>query len=195
MKQTTLIFILCTALVIIAGVFFATFFFRSASTTGGLSDVTNGFFMSPVVGGRPIINPGVSGTPSKPPENTIVVATREGTLSVRDFTKDDGVWTSADQTYMVVKGTESATSSAENVKYEIVFFPTDKSFVVTLLAEPLGDIRREVVNELLTKLGLSFENLCALAMDVSVPRGVNDFYLGQSLGLSGCPGAVSLPGD
>ncbi len=154
---------------------------------------------SPFEGG-PIINFPQGGGPTTgvepaPETMTFPVKSVSGTLLVRDFMSDDGVWTSADGTYVVIEGTESATGTTDGVPYEIVYFPEDKGLLVSILAEPIGEVRRDATYALLTKLGIDLPELCTLVAQVTVPRGINDFYLGMNLGFPGCPGATEFPGD
>ncbi len=137
-----------------------------------------------------------SSAPGQPAtEKTLPVKSVSGTMLVRDFMSDPGVWLSADETYVVVHGSPSATSTQEGVPYEIVYFPEDKGIIVSLLEEPLGEVRRDATDKLSAKLGISNAEICFLVAQVTVPRGVNDFYLGTNLGFPGCPGATKFPGD
>jgi hypothetical protein len=77
--------------------------------------------------------------------------------------------------------------------YEIDYAPEDRSFIIGLFAEPLGNTRQQAVTDLQTRTGLSESELCSSNIAVYVPAWVNDYYRGQNLGIEGCPGAMALP--
>lgn len=85
-------------------------------------------------------------------------------------------------------------------RYTITYYPEDKTqglapyVLVSLLAEPLGEVRRDAENELRLILNISDADICALPdIQVWTSRSVNEFFAGKDLGLSFCPGAVTLP--
>jgi len=47
--------------------------------------------------------------------------------------------------------------------------------------------------DLMAKLGITEDAMCQLNYMVSVPYWVNEYYAGESLGFSFCPGATQLP--
>lgn len=77
--------------------------------------------------------------------------------------------------------------------FQILYFPSESYFLVSLFVEPLGQTRREAEAALREKLGLSDADLCALHSDVTTSADVNEMYAGRNLGLSFCPGSVALP--
>lgn len=84
-------------------------------------------------------------------------------------------------------------AGASDSTFQIVYFPEDSGFIVTLNAEPLGEARRAAEDALRARLGLSDTELCKLRADVGTTYSVNATYAGKNLGLSFCPGAVTLP--
>lgn len=86
-----------------------------------------------------------------------------------------------------------AAGSAEG-DYQVLYFPDDSYFLVSIFAEPIGANRLRAEGELRSRLKLPDETLCKLNADVFVTAEANETYAGMNLGLSFCPGAVSLPG-
>lgn len=77
--------------------------------------------------------------------------------------------------------------------YSVVFSENNNSFAVGLLVEPIAQARRDAELYLQSMLGVEQrELLCLLDVYVGVPYTVNEFYSGQNLGLSFCPGSVQL---
>ncbi len=143
------------------------------------------------------VNTGGTKTPTPSAGNSstklLEVRTAGGSVMVKDFTKSSDVASSTDNfSVSYPKGTEPGTLEAE---YQIYFFPFDKSILVSILKEPIGEIRRKAADDLAARLGVSAKDLCKLVAEVDIPRGVNDFYTGMSLGFPGCPGATKFEGD
>ncbi len=76
--------------------------------------------------------------------------------------------------------------------YIVVYFAKDQSFNITLLAEPLGDVRKAMEADLLQRLAVSEFNACSLRYVVLVPYAISTFYSGKNLGFSFCPQATQL---
>lgn len=67
-------------------------------------------------------------------------------------------------------------------------------FLVTLLAEPLGETREAAAQALLERLQISRSDLCKLDANVVAGPGVNDLYPPDyDLEFASCEGAVELP--
>lgn len=112
-------------------------------------------------------------------------------ISVPDFTKgEQPVWVS-EYEYQVT-GTPTGT-------YLITFLEPDQDnpqgeFLVTLLAEPLGETRIAAAAALKDQFSINDEELCKLDANVAAGPGVNDMYPPDlDLEFSGCPGAIELP--
>jgi len=84
-------------------------------------------------------------------------------------------------------------SFGESELYQILYFPEESYFLVSILDEPLKDARFAAEAELRAKLKLQDPALCALTLDVFVASDVSEIYSGRDLGLSFCSGAVQLP--
>ena len=106
---------------------------------------------------------------------------------VRDFTHDADTYEFTPTT-VVVGGQEGIDGEL----YKIFYFPEDGSVTVSLMATPFGFARELAVKELQESFGISQTELCAFDIWVSVPDNVSELYSGQNLGLSLCPGSVSL---
>jgi hypothetical protein len=119
--------------------------------------------------------------------STLRIALVDGTeTTVPDFTKESQPsWASVEAGYQVGGSDESA--------YQILYFPENSGFLISLLKEPLGENRRHAERELKAKLGLSEAELCKLQAQVATSIDVNETYAGQELGLSFCVGAIELP--
>ena len=122
-----------------------------------------------------------------PPSPSLTVTLANGlTASVPDFTKEDQPEVASPENGYQVGG------SAES-DYQVLYFPQDSYFLLTIFAEPIGPNRLSAEAELRSRLKLSNDELCALNADVFVTADANETYAGTNLGLSFCPGAVPLP--
>jgi hypothetical protein len=115
-----------------------------------------------------------------------ISASDGSTLVIPDFTKTNQPETANATSGYQVAGTNMAD-------FQILYYPQNSGFLITLFTEPLGQTRLEAEQSLKQKLGLSESQLCTLTVQVSVPDDVSDTYSGENLGLSFCPGAVALP--
>ncbi len=84
-------------------------------------------------------------------------------------------------------------AGAADATFQILYFPEDNGFIITLNAEPLGETRRAAEAALRLRLGLSNAELCKMRADVGAPFSVSSMYAGTNLGLSFCPGSTQLP--
>lgn len=66
-------------------------------------------------------------------------------------------------------------------------------FTIALEQEPLGATRLAAEHFLMTKLGISESQMCALPYYLGTDVHTNSLYAGRNLGFSFCPGAVALP--
>jgi hypothetical protein len=105
---------------------------------------------------------------------------------VPDFTK-----TNQPLAASATSGYQVAGSSLAN--FQILYFPKDSYFLISLFTEPLGDTRKAAEGQLRAQLKLSDAQLCKLHIDVNTLASVNQTYAGENLGLSFCPGSVQLP--
>lgn len=148
------------------------------------------YFLMPKASPEPSTNEdpfGALGGGTRVPPNMIRVTLTDGsTADVPDFTQEaqpEGA--SAVNGYQV--------GGSDDDAFQILYYPEDNGFLVSLLAEPLGENRLRAENALRGKLQLTDEALCKLNAHVATSIHVNETYAGQNLGLSFCPGAVRLP--
>jgi hypothetical protein len=90
-----------------------------------------------------------------------------------------------------VSGYQVAGSNTSD--FQILYFPQNFGILISLLTEPIGTVRLTAESALRAKLGLSDSQLCKLIIDVGTTADVNSTYAGRNLGLSFCPGSVTLP--
>ncbi len=135
---------------------------------------------------------GFSTTPNAPAGERIALTLEDGsTVSVSNFTASgQPEWASESNGYQVVGDDEGL--------YLVTYLPADEfgaqaQFLVSILAEPLSEVRTQAENALRNRLDVSNEELCALDIQVWTDSDVNASYAGRDLGLSFCPGATALP--
>jgi hypothetical protein len=138
--------------------------------------------------------PSASQNPSTVPivsADTLEVGASTGTMLVKNFTKVPDILPSFEGNVYI-----SYPADINNeVEYEINYFSSDRSFLIVLAKEPIGETRRRAVEDLKNRLAVSDKDLCALAAEVRTPPWINDFYAAVNLGFPGCPGAVKFDGD
>ena len=93
--------------------------------------------------------------------------------------------------YHYANGTSDPTAS-NDPPYLIEYISTTQYFNISLLHEPLGQIRQQAEQYLMAHTGLTQNQMCQIKYMVSVPSSVNQVYAGTNLGFSFCPGAVQL---
>ena len=94
--------------------------------------------------------------------------------------------------YRANEGVVDATAT-DNPPYIIEYIAETHYFNISLLSEPIGELRQEAEQYLMTRLGITQDQMCQLDYMVSVPDRVNSYYSGKSLGFSFCQGATALP--
>jgi hypothetical protein len=120
-----------------------------------------------------------------------LVTTAGDTLSVPDFTKGKEPIAFAGESYYFLYGPEY---SSEGFAYSVQYHTTDSSFLIELLAEPLGESRDKAKEYLRELLKVPAASLCDIRVRVVVSAAMNQqFAASENLGLSGCPGSVELP--
>ncbi|MDR3548885.1 MAG: hypothetical protein P4M11_11595 [Candidatus Pacebacteria bacterium] len=182
MKNTTLI-IIGIVVVVLAGLGIY-FYLNSASTTSptGAATSTNPF--GPVSNSNPSESTSTSAGSSG---STIPVTLKSGTkVVVPNFTKQNQPSTANATSGYQVAGTNTSD-------FQILYYPDQSYFIVSLFTEPLGATRLAAESALRTTLGLSNSQLCQLNIQVETTSDVSDVYSGHDLGLSFCSGAVQLP--
>ncbi len=122
------------------------------------------------------------------------VSTVNGPLAVKDFTVSGGVVASSEIFYISYPPTGN-TDTPGSIDYQILYFVPDKSFLVSLMKEPLGDVRRRATVDLVNRLGITKAQVCTLVAEVMALPNVNEYYQSISLGFPNCPGATKFQGD
>ena len=77
-------------------------------------------------------------------------------------------------------------------EYSILYSQRDGSLTASLNSLPLSRARESLSNDILSILGITQEQACGLNIFVTVPYDVNKTLSGTNLGLSYCPGNISL---
>ncbi len=96
-----------------------------------------------------------------------------------------------DQTYVYVTQDDNAVEM--DPRYGIVY-GNDGTLTIGLFAEPLSATRLLAETKLRELMeGVPDDILCLLPVSVGVPDTMDSSFVGRELGLSFCPGAVTLP--
>lgn len=130
---------------------------------------------------KPNVQTNVGGVP------TLTLRSLEGAMVVSDFTKNRGVASTTDGSFL--------TWLPDSEEYEVFYLPLNQSFTVVLLKEPIAETRRKATADMQATLGISGKEICNLVAEVTVPYFVNDFYSTKNLGFPGCLGSVTFEGD
>lgn len=77
--------------------------------------------------------------------------------------------------------------------FNIFYDSSTQIFTIALLTEPLGVVRDQAEQYLLTTLGITHDTLCTLKYYVGTTYQVNETYASGNLGFKNCPGATKLP--
>ena len=120
---------------------------------------------------------------------TVLLGTKGGSfIHVRNFIEDSDVSTwYDDSTYLI-----GSADSISGPLYQIFYYTTDHSVVISLQGKPLSTARSVAEVELVRRFGLSQQELCSLLIRVSTPSFVSEDLSGRELGLSFCPSSISL---
>lgn len=112
------------------------------------------------------------------------------TVEVSNFTKDAD--TKADPQnpgfYLVGQG----SGAVRDTSFDITYIAQTGFFNVSLMQAPIKDVRRRAEAYLMSTLGLSEDEMCALRYSVATPAFVDESYSGTDLRFSFCTDAVPL---
>lgn len=75
---------------------------------------------------------------------------------------------------------------ASNDDFQILYYPADNSFFITITNKPIQTIQKRAEAELLSRLSITMEDACRLKILVGAPGWIDDPLAGQELGLSFC---------
>ncbi len=84
-------------------------------------------------------------------------------------------------------------TGAKTEDFSISYSAKYQFFNIVLLAEPLSKSRIEAEQFLMSRLGLTQDQLCELNYALGTTVHVNSVYGGEELRFSFCPGAIKLP--
>ena len=188
-------------IVLLAGLFFYGTFIAPATPSTENRGTIQSPFDETVIPSPTVTLPSQPGGAKNPDETTtsgtLEVRTAGGMATVSDFRAAKDVASSTDGSYYFVSGAQIqiGTTTESIPEYQIYYFPADQTFLVSLLQEPLGEVRKRATQDLASRLNIPPEGICSLVAEVTIPRDVNQFYSGKSLGFPGCSGATKFPGD
>jgi len=119
-----------------------------------------------------------------PKEGDILVATKDNTdIPVKDFYKNK-------RTIVYPKW---GASLRDDPYYSLLYFTTDKSFLISLTGGDLHTVRFDAEKEFLSILGVTEEEACQLKVVTGVSRDASEKASGHDYGLSFCPSGKPLP--
>jgi hypothetical protein len=94
--------------------------------------------------------------------------------------------------HMPTTGYTAGSTATDNPPYTILYIDSTQYFTISLLKEPIKQVRADAEQYLMQRLGISQDQMCRLRYTVSVPSSVSQIYSSQNLGFSFCSGAVQL---
>jgi hypothetical protein len=83
-------------------------------------------------------------------------------------------------------------SGAPTTDFIVTYDSARQFFTIALTNEPLGTVRKEAEQFLLTTLGINEAQLCDLHYYLGTDIELNATFAGKNLGFSFCPGSVTL---
>jgi hypothetical protein len=197
MNMNKIIIISIVSLIVAGGIFFAVLL-RLTPSAAQPTNTDNGSSQGSITGGttnvtanQPTTGTGTGGVTATPDKTITVPAEHGGTITIRDFKSDPSVITNPNipGQYILAGGSDPSGTGAS---YSTFYVDLDQSFNITILQEPIGDVRKQAEQDLMSRLGINQDQACALRYWVGVPNFVNSIYSGKNLGFSFCPGAVAL---
>lgn len=185
--RTKILIIVIGGIIVIAGGVAATYLAGSSTQKQTAAQTSGQGSTLPVSGSSQTVTTGPGGSGQA---GTTVIGAGGSAIPVSDFLHDPAVSEDPHNPGLYDVGfAADATSSP----YAITYQADTQFFNIALLKEPIGPVREEMQQFLMTHLGIPQDQMCALNYMVSVPYWVNDTFTGRSLGFSFCPGAVTLP--
>jgi hypothetical protein len=76
--------------------------------------------------------------------------------------------------------------------YQLLFVENAQEFLITLFSAPLGETRSLAEEDFIERLDISEYDACRLKVSVRALDSIDPAYREKELGLSFCPGSVSL---
>lgn len=118
--------------------------------------------------------------PNKNPANNLTIPTTSGTVKIMDVTKNP------------VSKSEDTLVIAKTDNYDIVYFPKEQTFLITIESPSVNQARISAEQDLLKILNVGIADACRLKVVLSVPFDVNQDLSGKNYGLSFCPSGISF---
>jgi hypothetical protein len=118
----------------------------------------------------------------------VVIQTPNGVVAVADIRTLPEV---ADVSMGMYHTNASKTSNIDG--FEILYSSTDGTFSISIEKKPLNVYREKASLYFLQLFKVTQLDACKLNVFVGIPAEVDRELAGQSLGLSFCPGSVTLP--
>jgi len=114
----------------------------------------------------------------------LTLKTPGGDVVINDITKNP-----------VSTGDNRAILFARTEDYDMLFFPTDQGFIITLSQPDIQIARTHAEEDFLKILGINKQQACRLTVSLAVPVSISEKASGLDYGLSFCPGSKPLPKD
>jgi len=183
------VFVSIVGIFLLVGVAAGAYFFLSASPEEVIPDETNTYFPTTDIG-----------TGSTESNRALALADGES-IEVSDFIHNgitfedpanEGMYFLAGEVEYCFEDDTCPRTGVDD--FSILFNSQDQSFIVALSEEPLGRVRESAELYLMTALGISQREMCALNYSVGTTVSVNQTYASiDNLRFSFCPGATILP--
>ncbi len=123
------------------------------------------------------------------PDEIPVLLKSGGSLPVHDIRSDEGTTKDEGSFHRLY---DFGPKDSVEPRFILLYSEMDQGFLMTLLATPLTEVRREAEQEFLKRLQISEREACFLSVSVGVPVSISDTFSGRDLGLSFCPNSIPL---
>lgn len=104
-------------------------------------------------------------------ENSVVFNTKIGEIQVQD------AYENREGEYTVIRNSS---------QYEILFYPNDQSFLITLYATPIDKVKKDAEKTFIKALNITEAQACELPVVIRVPDRIDPTYSGVNYKLSFC---------
>lgn len=121
------------------------------------------------------------------PGGTISIFTTGGTVIIPDITKSDEAQNVGEGMYHF-----EAPASFPGAPFAFLYSTRNNSFSISIESKPIAQNREIASRYILSLLKISETEACRLKVLVGVPYAVDENLAGKNLGLSFCPGSVTL---
>lgn len=174
-------------LVILAGIGAVLYFGNSSQPVSVTAPGQVGLPGAPFTGGSGTVQTRPQQAATSSSSTTLTIVANNGVITTNDFihngiTIEDP--SNAGNYYLTGSSTDG---------YAIGYRTPAQFFTIALQREPLGETRAAAETFLLSKLGISEEQMCHLNYYVGTDSYTNSAYAGKDLGFSFCPDSVALP--